>query len=52
MPLGHLPDGLAGLGLDGLAVQLEGDLGGHALPQLFSSISTNANSKSLALMTL
>ena len=52
MPLRDLPDGLAGLGLDRLAVQLEGDLGGHTLPQLFSSISTNANSKSLALMTL
>ena len=50
--LGNLPDRLAGFGLDRLAIELEGDLSCHWRPQLFSSISTNAYSKSLALMTL
>ena len=37
VPLGDLPDGLAGLGLDLLAIELEGDLAAH-----LSSLSLNA----------
>jgi hypothetical protein len=52
LPFRHLPDGLAGLGLDLASVQREGDLGHDGRFQLLISISTKANSKALALMTL
>ena len=51
VPLRHLPDGFTRLGLDRLAIQLEGDLCRHG-SQLFCSISTKPNSTSLAVRTV